>query len=152
MALSPETLLIWLKLDLTEQYGYMLSITFPKLAILCLYERIFTTKLYRLWISLTAAIIVLAWIASAITSFTICRPFKYSWDKTIPGGLLPLYKSPKYIDGRNHDHSTFTRCVEPSNGHRSQGRADGHIYDWLHVSKGINNRVWHMNITNMLGQ
>ena len=85
-AVGSETLLVWLKLEVIEQYVYMLSITFPKFAILCLYNRVFTTKFYRHWITITAVIVVLALISSTITAFTICRPFEYSWDKTIPGG------------------------------------------------------------------
>ena len=64
----------------------MFSASFPKLAILCLYERLFPLRFYRYWIIITAVVIVLCCIGAVILSCTICRPFAFNWDKTIPGG------------------------------------------------------------------
>lgn len=96
VALEPAVVIRWLKLDVVEDFVYLVSITLPKLAILCLYGRIFTTRLYRCAIYTTGSLIILNFLAGAITSIVICRPLSYIWDQSISdgrcGNVIALYR------------------------------------------------------------
>ena len=59
---------------------------FPKLAILCLYLRLFTQKIYRYASYLLIGILITTAIVNSISAGVSCTPFAYNWDKTIPGG------------------------------------------------------------------
>ena len=98
VTLSPGVLIAHLKLGVIEDFLYALSVVFPKLSILCLYERIFTIKWYRRAIAITAVVILATFVTSLVLTFTICRPFAYNWDKTIPGGQCAgILASYRYI-------------------------------------------------------
>lgn len=77
---------VWLKLVVVEENVYVFVVSLSKLAILCLYLRIFTTRLYRRACYGIAVVIILNLIVGMILSLTICKPLAYRWDKTIPGG------------------------------------------------------------------
>ncbi|CAG8949646.1 hypothetical protein HYFRA_00007880 [Hymenoscyphus fraxineus] len=83
---SAHTVQVWLKLLVTVWFTYPPSVALPRLCILGLYLRIFTIKMYRYATYGIGAIIILTWLAIYICNFTICTPFQYSWDKSIPGG------------------------------------------------------------------
>lgn len=85
-ALDPKVIAQWLKLDLAAQFTYVLSILFPKLAILCLFARVFSTKPYLYSIYFIGSVVVLTCITGLILCFTICRPFAYNWDRSVPNG------------------------------------------------------------------
>ncbi|KAF2653332.1 hypothetical protein K491DRAFT_634041, partial [Lophiostoma macrostomum CBS 122681] len=85
------------KIDKAEQYIYMASVTFPKLAILTLYMRIFSTRVYRNLAYGTGAVIVATCVAGMISSSVICRPFAYNWNKGIPGTCGDVKASYRYI-------------------------------------------------------
>lgn len=90
-----------MKLFVTMQFTYVPSVTLPKLAILALYQRIFTTRFYR-WMSYSIGIfMILVWLASLILAFTECQPFEYSWNKWIPGHCIDLMILFRYISGLN---------------------------------------------------
>ncbi|KAF2464529.1 uncharacterized protein BDR25DRAFT_155204, partial [Lindgomyces ingoldianus] len=77
---------------------YTQSIMFPKLSILCLYMKIFTRRRYRTAAYATGLIILLTGLTMIIADFTMCRPFAYFWDKTIPGGkCVNLMAAYRYI-------------------------------------------------------
>ena len=59
---------------------------FPKLAILCLYLRLFTEKLYRFSSYTLIGILITTAVVNCISAGVSCTPFAYNWDKTIPGG------------------------------------------------------------------
>lgn len=83
---DPEKITTWLKLDKSEEYIYMASITFPKLAILALYMRIFTTQRYLIATYFTGGLIIVTFLIGIVMSSLICVPFAYHWNKNIPGG------------------------------------------------------------------
>jgi hypothetical protein len=93
---NPNQLKIYLKLLKALEFVQQVSVAAPKLSILVLYSRIFTTRLQRHTINITAGAIIGTWASAAITAFFICRPFAYSWDKSIQNGrcgdLLDTYK------------------------------------------------------------
>ncbi|ORX93612.1 hypothetical protein BCR34DRAFT_580405 [Clohesyomyces aquaticus] len=74
------------KIDKAVEYIYILAITGSKLAILCLYLRIFRSRSYRLATYSVAALVGLNWLAGFLLSCTICQPCTFQWDKSIPGG------------------------------------------------------------------
>ena len=83
---SPREIEITVKLDLAESVIYPFSVMLPKLAILGLYLRLFTQRRYRYTAYGVAAILFLTWLAACFMTFLMCRPFAYTWDKSIPGG------------------------------------------------------------------
>jgi hypothetical protein len=87
VAVTPEEFVVWLKLLFAEELLYILSATLPKLAILCLYLRIFRTRPYRLAAYAIAGVMILNYVTNVILSLTMCQPVRFKWDKTIPGGV-----------------------------------------------------------------
>ena len=96
VALEPAVVIRWLKLDVVEVFMYLVSVTLPKLAILCLYARIFTARPYRYAIYITGTLILLTFLAGATCTIGICRPFPYMWDSSIAdghcGNVIALYR------------------------------------------------------------
>lgn len=86
MAVTPKELEIWLKLIFAEEFLYLFSATIPKLAILCLYLRIFATRPYRYATYGIAGVMILNYIVDVIIALIMCKPIAFSWDKAIPGG------------------------------------------------------------------
>ena len=86
IALHPNVVIRWLKLDVAEEFIYNFSIMFPKLSILCLYKRVFSTRPYRYAIYTLGAVVIFTCVVGQIVGLTICRPFAYIWDKSIPNG------------------------------------------------------------------
>jgi hypothetical protein len=75
------------KIDKAVELIDLAAITGSKLVILCLYMRIFNTdRRYQIATYLVGSIIVLTWLAAFILSFSICKPFAFQWDHSIPGG------------------------------------------------------------------
>lgn len=75
----------------------MAGVTFPKVAILMLYIRIFSTPKVRLMTWIAMGVVLANWVATGIiATFTICQPFAFKWDKTIEDGkcanLMAAYK------------------------------------------------------------
>lgn len=86
VAVSPSEFEIWLKVTFSEYFLYLFSALLPKLAIVCLYLRIFTQKRYRYTTYAIAVIMVLNWLVGCLMGILMCDPVAYSWDKTIRGG------------------------------------------------------------------
>jgi hypothetical protein len=61
-------------------------VALPKLSVLFLYLRIFTTHGSRISAQGTIALISLNWVAFVVACFFQCRPLAFWWDKTIEGG------------------------------------------------------------------
>jgi len=84
--ISPQEMSAWWKYYVLELFIYSPAIAFPKLCILSLYLRIFTSKVDRYLSYSLVAIILLNWIIFWILLFQMCTPFNYIYIKTIPGG------------------------------------------------------------------
>lgn len=98
MTVTVEEISMFLKLAVGAYYAYALSVTIPRLSILYLYLRIFTTRPFRYASLAAGSLIILTFIASVVMSFILCMPFAYRWDKTIR-------------DGRCLDHNPVYRAV-----------------------------------------
>lgn len=86
-ARDPSLIVEWAKCLLAFEIVYFISVALPKIAILCLYLRVFNWKGEMR----TAAITLLAMVAATSLSLVItacfqCRPLAFWWDRTIPGG------------------------------------------------------------------
>ncbi|MCJ1438932.1 hypothetical protein MMC27_008322 [Xylographa pallens] len=96
VAVTTNQLILWLKLEVVEEYLYIISVTLPKLCILALYLRIFTTKSYRWAAYGIAGVLILNLITNIILSSLLCQPYAFNWDKTILGGscidLIAVYR------------------------------------------------------------
>lgn len=73
-----------LKLVKAHEFVYALSVPFPKLAILCLYFRLFNGKLAKAVLYTTGMVIVGTSIFGVLSAFTNCRPFTSFWDTEHP--------------------------------------------------------------------
>lgn len=83
---EPSKLRVWAKLLVVIEFVYVTAFTLPKLTILGIYMRIFTTRPYRIAVYVLASIIIANMLTAIFMAFSVCQPFAYSWDKTIPGG------------------------------------------------------------------
>jgi len=77
---------MFLKLELSLSMLNPPALTLPKLAILCLYLRVFTTKPYRWAAYFIGVVLIITWIVYFCVQMVMCVPFAYQWDKTIPNG------------------------------------------------------------------
>jgi hypothetical protein len=83
---DPEKITTWLKICKIEEFTWTMSVAFPKLAILCLYLRIFTCRKYRIAAYASGVLVALNLVAGLGIVIGICTPLAFSWNKTIPGG------------------------------------------------------------------
>ena len=86
MVSDPEKLVLWAKFVLVLPLLYLGAVLFPKLAILAIYLRVFTTPSYRVACWALAALLIANWLAFTITTFMMCTPLEYLWNKAIIGG------------------------------------------------------------------
>ena len=84
--MTPSELEIWLKLIKAEEFLYLFSATVPKLAILCLYLRIFNTRTYLYMAYTIAMVMMVNYFIDVILALVMCKPLAFSWNKSIPGG------------------------------------------------------------------
>ena len=82
---SPDTEKKFLQLQSATELIYMVCVTFPKIAFLTLYLRIFTDRLVRALSWVIIAALLLFFVTGIVVSFTVCRPYAYRWNNTIHG-------------------------------------------------------------------
>lgn len=75
-----------------------MSLSACKLSVLLLYKKLFpVSKTLIMAVYASIALIGLFLLTAVIGGATICHPFQYEWDKSIPGGycgdLLAIVKS-----------------------------------------------------------
>lgn len=85
-ATDPSKVVLWAKLILAAEWAYLAAVTLPKLSILSMYLRIFTTKPYRRSAYVLGAILIMTFLAGGLTGTLGCQPLAFFWDPTIPGG------------------------------------------------------------------
>ncbi|KAF2266750.1 hypothetical protein CC78DRAFT_458854 [Lojkania enalia] len=81
--LRPETIQRMLQLIKAHEVVYVLAIPLPKLAVLCLYFRLFTSKLSHAILYLTGTVVVVTCLFGFISSFANCKPFHAFWDRRV---------------------------------------------------------------------
>lgn len=82
VALPPTILPYFFKLVfITTPVMYSLSATFPKLAILILYLKIFRAKWSRIGCYITAVVIILACVVNVPTVIWECSPVDFLWNQ-----------------------------------------------------------------------
>lgn len=93
----PTELESWAKSLYALEWLYLTSVALPKISVLCLYLRIFTSRGARLTCYVLLGITTLTWVAYIIAAYFQCTPFEFQWDKKIPGGhcfdIEAYYKS-----------------------------------------------------------
>lgn len=80
----PATVQRMLQLIKAHELVYVVSIPFPKLAVISLYLRLFQTKLCKSALYGTAFVISATALFGVISVFANCRPLPAFWDKSIP--------------------------------------------------------------------
>ncbi|KAF2116028.1 hypothetical protein BDV96DRAFT_645381 [Lophiotrema nucula] len=87
-AVDKATITRRLKLTKSVEFLYIPAVTFPKLAMLRLYMRLFASHriVARYVAHATGAVLILLFIYGVIAPLVSCRPFEYNWNKMIPGG------------------------------------------------------------------
>ena len=94
---NPTVIMTWRKLQISSGLLYVAAVTFPKVSILVLYLRVFMDRKVRIatW-AVMGVVVGHCVFTGIITTFAICQPFAYNWDKTIRGGhcgdLMAVYK------------------------------------------------------------
>ncbi|KAI9644955.1 hypothetical protein NHQ30_006990 [Ciborinia camelliae] len=96
-ASDPKKIVIWSKLLFSTPLVYVWAITFPKLAILAMFLRIFTIGFYRTTAMAIAAVLVASAFATTLVSIFECRPIAYFWDRTIPNGYCTINSEKFYL-------------------------------------------------------
>ena len=82
-----QSLTAFAKLQIPFTIFYSLAVTFPKMAILGLYLRIFVQKGYRIVSWLLMGILALSCVVVLILTLTQCTPLSFLWNPTgHPGG------------------------------------------------------------------
>lgn len=83
---DPTKVILWAKFLIAESFLYVVAVVLPKLAILCIYLRVFPTKPVFVVSYLLGAIMLASSITNLFFAGLGCIPMDYFWDKTIPGG------------------------------------------------------------------
>jgi hypothetical protein len=84
---TPEQIQMALKLFVPAPLLWAIATCLVKVSILCFYISIFTMPRIRsaVYVVLTLTVALLAVVI--LQSFLLCRPFAYTWDKSIEGGV-----------------------------------------------------------------
>lgn len=82
--LPPTTVRTMLQLIKAHELIYVVSIPFPKLAVISLYLRLFQAKFCKTVLQGTAFVISATALFGIVSVFANCRPFHAFWDKNIP--------------------------------------------------------------------
>ncbi|KAL8825460.1 MAG: hypothetical protein Q9170_007783 [Blastenia crenularia] len=70
---------------------YIACFTVTKVSILLLYVRVFPVRSIRIACAIVGVLAVALGLSLCLVGFFQCRPFRYTWDKSIPGGsCLPI--------------------------------------------------------------
>ena len=85
-ATDPNKVVDWAKLLVAVEWIYFAAVTLPKLSILSMYLRIFTTKPYRRSVYVLAVVLILNFIVGGLTGSLGCQPLAFFWNNSIPGG------------------------------------------------------------------
>ena len=88
--LDPGLLVANVKAEIAYVILYYFSCVLPRLAILCLFLRIFPQRSYRITCYITGAALIGTFSSLAIVSGFQCTPFSYLWDKTINGHCINI--------------------------------------------------------------
>ncbi|KAL2157935.1 hypothetical protein VTH06DRAFT_4990 [Thermothelomyces fergusii] len=81
-----EPITLFLKLLLVIQILWALSLSLSKISILILYTKIFSVPAF-IWAARITTVVIVMWaLTTSIMGLTICQPFAFNWDPTIPGG------------------------------------------------------------------
>ncbi|KAI1763224.1 hypothetical protein GGR53DRAFT_531687 [Hypoxylon sp. FL1150] len=84
---DPGVIESFLKVDTATEFVYMAGVTFPKVCILLLYLYIFVDRTVRIITKVVLGVVLTNFVATGIiATFTICQPFAFKWDKSIPNG------------------------------------------------------------------
>jgi hypothetical protein len=86
MMTDPNKVAIFVQLTLPWATFYLLGVTFPKLAMLFMYLRIFVDQYQRRACYIIMVILVATAVGDIVANFLQCIPLNYLWDKTVPGG------------------------------------------------------------------
>ncbi|KAH9216680.1 hypothetical protein DL95DRAFT_362975 [Leptodontidium sp. 2 PMI_412] len=83
---NPALVTGWAKGIFAVELIYLTSVALPKLSVLVLYLRIFTTRGCQISAQGTIALVTLNWVAFVVSCLLQCRPLAFWWDRTIEGG------------------------------------------------------------------
>ncbi len=72
------------------QILYKATINLTKLSILCLYLRLFPSKVFRKWVHIILALVICYALSSIAATIVECRPVPRTWDRRIPGTCVNL--------------------------------------------------------------
>ncbi|KAI4175543.1 MAG: hypothetical protein LQ346_008056 [Caloplaca aetnensis] len=90
--LSPSELTILLKCFVTCWVTSSATFIITKISILLFYKRIFPLRGVRIACTIVGCLVVILGAGNFVMGFLQCRPFAYSWNKSIAGGkCLPMY-------------------------------------------------------------
>ncbi|KUI72102.1 hypothetical protein VM1G_08049 [Cytospora mali] len=84
---TTEQTVMALKLFVAAPLMWATSTVLIKLSILFFYISIFTMSNIRTAVYILITLVIALFTAVILESFLLCRPFAFTWDKTIPGGV-----------------------------------------------------------------
>lgn len=97
MVATKSEMEVLMKITAAIELIYTPSVSFPKLAILCLYLRIFTTKFYRYSTYICAGIILISNIVFFVLALTDCIPLASKWDTSLKRQCLDRIALYRYV-------------------------------------------------------
>ncbi|MCJ1250588.1 hypothetical protein MMC30_007816 [Trapelia coarctata] len=76
---------IVLKITFALEWIYPTAVLLPKLSIVCLYLRIFTSKFAQVSSYTLLVVLISTWISFVVAATVQCFPIAYAWDKSLKG-------------------------------------------------------------------
>jgi hypothetical protein len=102
---DPTAITRYLQLQTATEFLYVVAVTVPKLTILLLYLKVFSSGTSNVVRRITYAMIVvvlLQWLTVGVIVWaTICQPLRFKWDKSINGHCANLLAAYRYFSVPN---------------------------------------------------
>jgi len=83
---NPTQVILFHKIQFIIAITYFAAVLLPKLSILGIYVRVFSTRPYRILTSIVASLMIGNWIGTTVAITQICRPLAFFWNHKVPGG------------------------------------------------------------------
>ena len=89
-AKNPESLIPWAKVLVVTPIIYSAAVCFPKIVLLVLYHRIFTTTSFRIANYIIMAIVIGIAIADILVGALVCIPLNAFWNHSVKGTCVDV--------------------------------------------------------------
>ena len=86
----PDAIAKWYKILYVYQNFYVAAVATTKFSVLLFYNRVFSTRSFRMVLYAIGATVMMWWIAMQFASIFTCTPIDFTWNRHGPGHCINL--------------------------------------------------------------